>query len=83
MTKYKSLPVIVDAFKIIDVGFTMKDDGVPLQIENGEMVIATKEMLARITPVKGDYWVINADGYIYLNPKDVFERKYKELKVIE
>jgi hypothetical protein len=36
-------------------------------------------MTARYMPVVGDYWVIQSDGYIYLNPKDVFERKYSPL----
>ena len=26
---------------------------------------------------QGDYWVIQPDSYVYLNPKDVFERKYR------
>lgn len=34
-------------------------------------------MMARYTPVVGDYWVVQEDGYIYLNPRDVFERKYQ------
>jgi hypothetical protein len=42
-------------------------------------VTATHEMLARYTPVPGDYWVVQADGYVYLNPKDVFERKYEPM----
>lgn len=34
-------------------------------------------MLARYRPVDGDYLVEQEDGYTYLNPKDVFERKYR------
>jgi hypothetical protein len=45
-------------------------------LENGENVVATSEMTARYKPVAGDYWVIQSDGYIYLNPKEFFERKY-------
>jgi hypothetical protein len=33
-------------------------------------------MMARFKPQPGEYWVRQADGYIYLNPKEVFERKY-------
>lgn len=38
--------------------------------------VATPEMCARMTPVPGDYLVEQEDGYIYLNPKAVFEKKY-------
>ena len=41
-------------------------------------VIATAAMTSRYRPKPGDYYVIQADGYPYLNPKDVFERKYHE-----
>ena len=37
-------------------------------------------MCARMIPQVGDYWVIQSDGYVYLNPKDVFERKYRPLQ---
>jgi hypothetical protein len=37
----------------------------------------TPEMLSRIRPDVGDYVVVQSDGYVYLNPKAVFERKYK------
>jgi hypothetical protein len=50
--------------------------GIPLTLDNGESVRADKGMLARFVPVAGDYWVIQSDGYIYLNPAAVFERKY-------
>ncbi len=33
-------------------------------------------MTARYTPVEGDYVVTQEDGYTYINPRDVFERKY-------
>lgn len=36
-----------------------------------------REMTARIEPKVGDYHVKQEDGYCYLNPKDVFERKYE------
>lgn len=47
-----------------------------LHLEDGKLVSPNAGMLARMTPQIGDYWVIQDDGYIYLNPKDVFERKY-------
>lgn len=79
--KYIANPVVVDAFQIIAVGDEDPsiDLAIPprtLTLENGRTVTATPMMLARMTPVVGDYWVIQEDGYIYLNPKAVFERKY-------
>lgn len=77
--KYKANPVIVDAFKIIAMSDVQDNGEVGLTLDNGENVFATKEMTARYMPKDGDYWVIQSDGYVYLNPKDVFERKYSPL----
>lgn len=33
-------------------------------------------MIARYKPAIGDYLVRQPDGYFYINPKAVFERKY-------
>lgn len=76
--QYRANPVIVDAFKIVDVGaFRHPENGsLPLALDNGENVIADVSMLSRYDPKPDDYWVIQKDGYIYLNPKDVFECKY-------
>ncbi len=87
--KYKANPVIVDAFKIISVQVVPDaDPPLPRRVatDDGENRIATPEMQSRYIPVKGDYWVVQEDGYEYLNPKAVFERKYsaateKELEV--
>lgn len=79
--KYIANPVEVDAFKIVsakppvvltadNVGYLM------LELEGGGVSTASPEMTSRMTPHPGDYLVIQADGYQYLNPKDVFERKY-------
>lgn len=38
---------------------------------------ATPEMCSRMLPKEGDYIVTQSDGYVYLNPKEVFERKYR------
>jgi hypothetical protein len=81
MMKYQANPVIVDAFKIVSVGEPSAHDGigwwsVNLALDNGENVTADYKMLARYVPAADDYWVVQSDGYIYLNPKDVFERKY-------
>lgn len=81
--KYRAKPVIVDAFAIKHIKGA---EGVPgktpiyhLTLDSGEEVIATSEMTARMEPKPGDYWVIQSDGYIYLNPKEVFERKYEKI----
>jgi len=74
--RYVANPVEADAFKIIAVGGSGAH-GTALQLEDHNYVTATPEMTARMTPKVGDYWVIQEDGYIYLNPKDVFERKYR------
>lgn len=84
--KYQANPVIVDAFKIVSVGHTNANDPqvewdgkYNLALDNGENVTTDHGMTARYAPQQGDYWVIQSDGYIYLNPKDVFERKYSPL----
>jgi hypothetical protein len=84
MAKYSANPVIVDAFKIVKVAeapnYEQRMSGdTALTLDNGEKVIATVLMTARYDPVEGDYWVVQSDGYIYLNPKEVFERKYSPL----
>jgi hypothetical protein len=74
---YIANPVEVDAFKIVDVG---KHDpgGMSVQIDSEPRMwrLVSAEMIARMTPKIGDYLVEQSDGYVYLNPKDVFERKY-------
>jgi hypothetical protein len=37
-------------------------------------------MLARYTPVVGDYLVTQEDGYAYFNPFEVFQRKYHTIE---
>lgn len=77
--KYIANPVEVEAFKITKV-FPEADQGDfsrILELENGKLFQAEKGMMSRMTPQVGDYWVIQSDGYVYLNPKDVFERKYR------
>lgn len=78
---YQANPVIVEAEEIVDVGPITAEGTRHLALRNGQNVTADAGMLARMTPVAADYWVKQADGYIYLNPKDVFERKYSPLDV--
>ena len=77
--KYQAKPVIVDAFEIVAVHGYIVPDGLKLSLDNGDLVVATEGMCARYTPIVGDYWVIQSDGYAYLNPKEVFERKYAKI----
>ena len=85
--QYRANPVHIEAHRIVSVGpevieqigvgtFTLPVMRRHLALENGENVHATAEMLSRMTPEAGDYWVIQEDGYTYLNPRAVFERKY-------
>jgi hypothetical protein len=78
--KYIANPIKVEAFKIAEV-YPVADQGGGFQVlklEDGNLVQADKGMLARMSPQTGDYWVVQSDGYVYLNPKDVFERKYRQ-----
>lgn len=82
--KYIANPVEVDALVIKDVGLADGGGGVWLTLETTDMdgvsdngFLADKGMLARYFPVPGDYLVRQQDGYFYLNPKEVFERKYR------
>lgn len=78
--KYQAKPVVVDAYVVSSVG--PKDDSGGAELffmHKAEPTHADAGMLARYTPVPGDYFVIQSDGYGYVNPKDVFERKYELL----
>ena len=74
--KYIANPVEVDAEIIISVGPIKGDGSVELVLQGGKKFTATRGMVARLIPMEGDYVVTQADGYVYLNPKEVFERKY-------
>ena len=78
--KYIARPIEVEAFAIQGILAAVQTPrggtGVELVLENGEHVRPTPEMTSRMMPRIGDYWVIQPDGYIYLNPKEVFEQKY-------
>jgi hypothetical protein len=78
--KYIANPVIVDAYKIVEI--EDKDDDLEyyLTLENGDKVTAGISMYIRHEPAVGDYWVIQSDGYVYLNPAFVFERKYSKVE---
>lgn len=73
--EYIANPVKVKAFKIVEVRPSGSE--IHCVLESGMVAIADPGMTARYTPVAGDYWVQQEDGYEYLNPKAVFERKYR------
>lgn len=80
--KYQANPVIVEAFQILDVESIGDDGDYSCALGNGNNTkfIATAEMCSRYIPKPGDYWVIQEDGYVYITPKAVFERKYSRVK---
>jgi hypothetical protein len=78
--KYTANPVSVDAEIIISVGAVERDGSMHLALQNGENVTADKAMISRFIPSEGDYYVVQSDGYAYVNPKHVFERKYSPVR---
>lgn len=74
--KYVANPVEVDAEIIVGVGPMRSTGGLTVTLQSGNTFDCDKGMIARYIPRKGDYLVKQSDGYVYLNPKDVFERKY-------
>ena len=74
--KYIANPVEVDAFIILSVGPVLPDGSMHCATQDGQNRVADKGKISRYIPTDGDYWVIQSDGYEYVNPKEVFERKY-------
>lgn len=70
-------PVEVDFYTILAAKQSDHDGSWELTCSEGKTFVATKEMVSREAPEIGGYYVIQADGYAYLNPKHVFERKYR------
>jgi len=78
--QYRANPVTVEAWEIVGLRWIDSSRGdMDLELSDGAKVVATAEMTARYTPVLGDYWVRQEDDYCYVNPKNVFERKYSPL----
>lgn len=75
--KYEALPIIVDAWEILEVQQTMNRMYVLTLKDNPNKETATPEMTARMLPTPGDFWVVTGDGYKYLNPRNVFLSKYR------
>lgn len=80
--EYVANPVEVDAERIVEiVSPATSDHPMILKLDNGKLWSPNAGMLARMVPVVGDYVVTQSDGYVYLNPKEIFERKYRPLNV--
>lgn len=77
--KYVANPVLVDAEIIAFLGPINCDGTMDLLLRSGRPVTASAAQMSRYIPQEGDYWVRQEDGYEYLNPKAVFERKYRPL----
>lgn len=80
MAKYEYKIRRVEAFQIVDIGH-MHADHVPgrpcmVKSDDGKWFDCDSAMTARMYPVIGDYIVLQPDGYMYLNPKKVFEDKF-------
>ena len=79
-SSYKGKPIIVHASEITAVGEIGNEGERNIILKGGGERIATAEMLSRMTPEIGDYWVMVPQDngmYEYLNPKAVFENKYE------
>lgn len=79
--KFIANPVEVEAEEIVAVSQILDDGCMHLALKNGVNFFTDKSMLARYTPVVGDFMVRQADGYEYLNPREVFLRKYRPASV--
>lgn len=77
--KYLANPVEVDAQIIVRAGVVSGDGSMELGLQNGTSLTADKGMISRYIPQEGDYVVTQSDGYVYVNPKNVFERKYSPI----
>lgn len=75
--EYVANPVRVQAFVITAVEQPDRAGGIEIRLEDGRKEFCDFGMTARYLPKEGDYLVIQQDGYKYLNPKEVFERKYR------
>lgn len=73
-------PVAVMARVIL--GVEPITEGAMLALDDTTNYFANHGMLARYTPVPGDYLVTQDDGYQYVNPKEVFERKYSSVDAL-
>lgn len=89
MAKYQYKVRQVEGFQITDIEHRHCDQvpGRACRVKvNEENVISgdgwiecNEAMTARFYPSIGDYVVLQPDGYVYLNPKKVFEEKFEKV----
>lgn len=81
--RYVANPIETDAWvieKIYEGRIPNPKDAMAVHLKDrpsGPIVGLTHAMISRYTPVVGDYYIVQEDGYAYINPKDVFEYKYR------
>lgn len=78
---YIANPVAVHAAVILAV--QENAHGALLTLHDGREYQASAEMLARYTPMQGDYLMTEEDSFEHVNPKDLFERKYRPMQARE
>ena len=83
MSQYIAKPIAVTAYRILEVHPAQADGTIPISLEHGVSAIVTPSMTARLMPHVGDYYVIQTDGCRYLNPAEVFERKYSRFGAVK
>ncbi len=76
---HRARPVGVQARKIIAILGAMSGGGRLVKLDDHSTYSLDPAMTARVFPTVGDYLIVGQDGYAYINPSDVFERKYEPL----
>lgn len=75
--KFTANPVVVDAWRITARSASNgAGQDIEITLEDGTTREITPAMYVRHLPQIGDYFVVQEDGYEYINPRDVFTRKY-------
>lgn len=73
-------PVEVDFYEIRGWDTADADGNYLVHCTEDKTFLITPAMTARAPAGTFHYVVVQADGYVYLNPKDVFERKYSPIQ---
>lgn len=76
---HQAKPVRVHAEVIVDIYSAGNYGDAAVEFADGSEHVLEAALMVRCKPVVGDYVVTQEDGYVYVNPKDVFERKYSPL----
>ena len=89
MAKYQYKVRQVEGFEIVDIQHLYPDHvpgrscrvkiAEPCDMFDDQWLYCDAAMTARLYPSVGDYVVIQPDGYVYLNPKKVFEDKFEKV----